>query len=119
MRSRLCYYISPRHSASVAEPPSSSLFEGAKRRWLKEGDALFIAGEPRDEGLLLNRAAASRDDYDVLIDGVVVGRIFVSFVGPKDAPWFWCLHYGYYWDQTPTHGTAATREAAMAVAWRH
>ena len=73
-------------------------------------------------GLILNPAAASRsgdgwdgDDYNVLADGLVVGRIFVSPIAPKDAPWFWCLHYGYYWDQTPTHGTAASREEAMAA----
>jgi hypothetical protein len=29
------------------------------------------------------------EDYDVLEDGVVVGRIFTSpLVAPKDAPWF-------------------------------
>ena len=76
-------------------------------------------------GLILNCAAASRsgddNDYNVLADGLVVGRIFVSPIAPKDAPWFWCLRYGYYWGQTPTHGTAATREAAMAAfakSWR-
>ena len=71
--------------------------------------------------LVFNRAAASRsaeqwdrDDYEVLADGVVVGRIFVSLVAPKDAPWFWCLTHGHHRVRAPTHGTAATCEAAMA-----
>ena len=48
--------------------------------------------------LILERASASRqsgqwrdDDYDVLEDGVIVGRIFLSLIAPKDTPWFWSL----------------------------
>ena len=44
--------------------------------------------------LILKRALASLafgerhgDDYDVLANDVVVGRIFTSLVAPKDAPW--------------------------------
>ena len=33
---------------------------------------------------------------------------------PEASPWFWSLAYGYHYDRTPTHGYAATREAAMA-----
>jgi hypothetical protein len=40
----------------------------------------------------------------VLADGEVVGRILMSLIALKDAPWFWNLAYG----QQPTHGTAAT-----------
>jgi hypothetical protein len=29
--------------------------------------------------------------------------------------WTWTLAYGYHEDRTPTHGYAATREAAMAA----
>jgi hypothetical protein len=57
--------------------------------------------------LVLKRAWASRpsgqwrdDDYDILTDGIVVGRIM---------------------DRTPTHGYEPTREAAMAAfakSWR-
>jgi len=35
--------------------------------------------------------------------------------------WMWTLAFGYYEDRTPTHGYAATREAAMssfAKSWR-
>jgi hypothetical protein len=70
--------------------------------------------------LILKRASASRpsgewndDDYDVLADGVVVGRIMKANAAPADAPWLWTLAFGHHEDRTPTHGYAATREAAM------
>jgi hypothetical protein len=76
--------------------------------------------------LVLKRASASRssgewsdDDYDVLADGVVVGRIMKAAAKPPDASWLWT--YGQHEDRTPTHGYEATREAAMAAfakSWR-
>jgi len=46
--------------------------------------------------LTLKRASTSRpsgewddDDFDVLADGVVVGRIFNSNAGPVGSPWMW------------------------------
>ena len=46
--------------------------------------------------LVLKRASASRpsgewshDDYDVLADGVVVGRIFKANAAPVGTPWLW------------------------------
>jgi hypothetical protein len=73
--------------------------------------------------LLLKRASASRpsgewneDDYDVLEDGAVVGRIFKVHAAPVDSPWMWTLTFWHHEDRTPTHGYEATREAAMAVA---
>jgi hypothetical protein len=57
----------------------------------------------------------------VLAEGVVVGRIMRAAASPVDAPWLWTLASGYHEDRTPTHGYAATREAAMAAfakSWR-
>jgi hypothetical protein len=78
--------------------------------------------------LVLERASASRtsgqwkeDDFDVLADGVVVGRIMKAAASPVDAPWLWTLAFGHHEDRTPTHGYAETREAAMAAfakSWR-
>ena len=78
--------------------------------------------------LILKRASASRtsgqwkeDDFDVLADGVVVGRIMKAAASPVDAPWLWTLVFGHHEDRTPTHGYAETREAAMAAfakSWR-
>ena len=78
--------------------------------------------------LILKRASASRpsgkwndDDYDVLVGGKVVGRIFNSAASPVGSPWMWTLIFGHHEDRTPTHGYAATREAAMAAfakSWR-
>jgi hypothetical protein len=69
--------------------------------------------------LILKRAAASRpsgewndDDFDVLADGAVVGRIMKVHAA---------LAFGQHEDRTPTHGYAARREAAMAAfakSWR-
>ena len=78
--------------------------------------------------LILKRASASRpsgawddDDFDVLADGVVVGRIFNSNAGPVGSPWMWTLAFGHHEDRTPTHGYAETREARWRRsrrAWR-
>jgi len=72
--------------------------------------------------LILKRASASRrsgewseEDYDVLADGVVVGRIMKAAAKPADASRMWTLAYGYHEDGTPTHGYEPTREAAMAA----
>jgi hypothetical protein len=79
-------------------------------------------------GLVLKRASASRpsgewsdDDFDVLADGVVVGRIMETAAAPVGQPWMWTLAFGQHQDRIPTHGYAATREAAMAAfakSWR-
>ena len=78
--------------------------------------------------LILKRASASRpsgewndDDYDVLANGVVVGRIFKVHAAPVGSPWMWSLAFGQHEDRTPTHGYAETREDAMAAfakGWR-
>jgi hypothetical protein len=72
--------------------------------------------------LILKRASASRpsgewsdDDYDVLADGVVVGRIMKAAAAPVGSPWLWTLAFGQHEDRTPTHGYQPTREAAMAA----
>jgi hypothetical protein len=70
----------------------------------------------------LKRVMASRDDnYDVLADGVLVGRLIKAAAAPEGKPWMWTLAYGQHEDRTPTHGYEATRAAAMAAfakSWR-
>jgi hypothetical protein len=63
----------------------------------------------------------SDDDYDVLAEGEVVGRIMKVNAVPVGMAWMWTLAFGYHEDRTPTHGYAETREAAMAAfakSWR-
>ena len=77
--------------------------------------------------LLLKPASTSRrsgrgrdDDYNVLADGVIVGRIFKVRLGGR-TPWMWTLAFDFRGDRTPTHGYEAIREAAMAAfakSWR-
>ena len=78
--------------------------------------------------LVLKRASASRssgewsdDDYDVLAEGDVVGRIFKVHAAPVGTPWMWTLAFGQHEERTPTQGYAVTREEAMAAfakSWR-
>jgi hypothetical protein len=87
--------------------------------------AMIEAGQ---DVLILKRASASRssghwsvDDFDVLCSDAVVGRIFKANAAPVGSPWMWTLAFGAPEDRTPTHGYAATREAAMAAfegVWR-
>jgi hypothetical protein len=78
-----------------------------------------------DGQLILKRAPLGSDqdqeDYDVLEDGEIVGRIFFVPAALEGKQWMWTLGYGYHEDRTPTHGYVATREAAMAAfakSWR-
>ena len=70
-------------------------------------------------GLLLKRAKFSRrsgqwqdEDYDVLADRVVVGRIFKAAISPTGTGWKWIMLFDYRW---PNHGYAPSREAALAA----
>jgi hypothetical protein len=53
------------------------------------------------------------DNYDVLENGVVVGRIFLSPAAPEHRPWMWTSneHQG----RPPAFGYEATWEAALAA----
>ena len=70
--------------------------------------------------LILRRASArarpsgewSDDDFDVLADGTVVGRIFKVHAAPVGTPWMWTVAFGHHEDRWPTHGYEASREAA-------
>jgi hypothetical protein len=78
--------------------------------------------------LILKRASASRpsgqwseNDYDVLADGAVVGRIVKVHSAPVGTPWMRTLAFGHHEDRTPAHGYEPTDEAAMAAfaqSWR-
>jgi hypothetical protein len=67
--------------------------------------------------LILKRAAVSRpsgqwsdDDFDVLANGEVVGRIYKANAAPVGSPWMWTLVFWHHEGRSPTHGYAATRE---------
>jgi hypothetical protein len=80
------------------------------------------------ETCLLWRASASPssgqwddDDFDVLANGEVVGRIYKANAAPVGSRWMWTLAFGHHEGRSPAHGYAATREAAMAAfakSWR-
>jgi hypothetical protein len=71
--------------------------------------------------LILKRASTSRpsgewddDDFDVLADGAVVGRIMKVHAAPMGTPWMWTLAFGHREDRTPTHGYAATAPQTLS-----
>jgi hypothetical protein len=71
--------------------------------------------------LILKRASASRssgqwrdDDYDVLENGVVVGRIFKMPIAPQDRHWMWVSGQNGH-IRRAAHGYEPMREAAMAT----
>jgi hypothetical protein len=72
--------------------------------------------------LTLKRAPIGwkEDDYDVLENGVIVGRIFKVPIAPGNRQWMWTSsHNGLI--RRPAHGYEPTREAAMAAfakSWR-
>jgi hypothetical protein len=73
--------------------------------------------------LILKHASIgdNQEDYDVLENGVVVGRIFcLDAIGPRGRPWMWAS--GHNGDiKRAAHGYEPTREAAMAAfakSWR-
>jgi hypothetical protein len=52
---------------------------------------------------------------------LLFGRIIKVHAAPVGTPWLWTLAFEDHEDRTPTHGYAATREAAMAAfakSWR-
>jgi hypothetical protein len=65
--------------------------------------------------LILKREpiGSNSEDYSVLEDGAVVGRIFfLDAVGPQGRPWMWASGYnGDY--RRAAHGYEPTREEAM------
>ena len=74
--------------------------------------------------LILKRAPTgdNQDDYDVLADDVVVGRVMKMQVAPRAKPWFWGIgHSQLKGHLPPTYGYEATRDdalAAFAKSWR-
>jgi hypothetical protein len=78
---------------------------------------LKCAGGDASYALKLRTAAQLRDnDYDVLENGVVVGRIFkVPAAAPEGRPWMWASGHGGHHIERAAHNYEATREAAMAA----
>jgi hypothetical protein len=72
--------------------------------------------------LILKRASAScssgewkEDDYHVIADSKVVGRIFHAAASPVGQPWMWTLIFGYHEDRARPRTATNRREAAMAA----
>jgi hypothetical protein len=81
-----------------------------------------VAARP-ETSLILKRAPIgdNQDDYDVLENGVVVGRIFTVPTAPLGRPWMWASGHSAATVKRAAHGYEPTCEAAMAAfakSWR-
>jgi hypothetical protein len=113
----------PRASLGVAAGARSALVISTivmLRFFARRQRASMSAYFTNKDYLTLKRASALRssgewsdDDYDVLAEGKVVGRIFKVHAVPVGTPWKWTLLYGYHEDRVPTHGYEPTRESAI------
>jgi hypothetical protein len=70
---------------------------------------------PPPKSLILKRAPIgwNQDDYDVVEDGVIVGRIFLAPAAPESRPWMWAT--GHNRGSAVPH--TATRQRAK-LRWR-
>jgi hypothetical protein len=79
-----------------------------------------MTNDPHSLILKRDRVGQNPEDYSVLENGVVIGRIFKSSGAPQDQPWMWASgHNGEL--RRAAHGYEPTREAAMAAfakSWR-
>ena len=57
--------------------------------------------------------ARGPNDYEVMADDWIVGRIVLSDASPAERPWMWSLDHEFYQGRERTYGYEATREAAM------
>ena len=72
--------------------------------------------------LVLRRAPIgwNQDDFDVLENGKIVGRICKEQAAPEGRPWMWASGHGGHIERA-AHGYKPTGEAAMtafAKSWR-
>jgi hypothetical protein len=116
------HYVAGTHPAGFIAPclPTKTDKLRSGSQWLHEIEDDGFRIIARKDGPREKRAWASRpsgrwndEDYDVLADGAVVGRIFQAHAAPVRTPWMWTLAFGYHEDRTPRHVYAATRKAAL------
>jgi hypothetical protein len=63
--------------------------------------------------LLQPSPARGPNDYEVIADDWIVGRIVLSDASPAEKPWMWSLDHEVYQGRERTYGYEATREAAL------
>jgi hypothetical protein len=72
--------------------------------------------------LILKHGGRLANDYDVVHDGKLVGRIFLPGAGaPRESPWVWSIYFEHREPGRAFKGNGVDREDAMkqfADAWR-
>jgi hypothetical protein len=65
--------------------------------------------------LLQPTPACGPNDYEVIADDWIIGRIVLSNASPAERPWMWSLDHAFHKGHEPTQVYEATREAATAA----
>src|SRR5262245_21328933 len=98
--------------------PYSNALNKAEAATPETAQAASATASAEMSRLILRRSPIgdNQEDYDVLENGVVVGRIFfLDAVGPPGRPWMWASGHSADSVKRAAHGYEATREAAMAA----
>jgi hypothetical protein len=130
----VCHDLSPLSSADHPSPAAATMAQRSHRHreviYRRPRNPTFRDGHHMKGPLILKRASASRpsgewndDDYDVLVDGKIVSRIYEQggIGSPPELRWFWSVTAIVPATKGVTNGHAATREEAMAAfakSWR-
>lgn len=89
--------------------------QATQRGWptFRERETYAREGAAMTDLLLKPAPARGPNDYEVIADDWIVGRIVLSDVSPAERPWMWSLDHEFYQVREQTHGYEATREDAM------
>ena len=104
----------PRRAVVPVEPSFLKIF--CKGRELHGNPPELPPFRPRSRaGLSLARIARewSDDDYDVVADGEVVGRIYKANAAPVGSPWMWTLAFWHHEGRAPRD-----RDGRLCKSWR-
>jgi len=91
----------PTGAANRSQPPTYPPLPAASGRTHRHASSHPGRGGRHERG---PSGKWSDDDFDMLADGAVVGRIFKARAAPVGTPWMWTLMFGHHEDRTPTHG---------------
>ena len=85
----------------------------AQRRSYRPPSTAIRGCETMTDLLFQPSPARGPNDYEVIADDWIVGRIVLSDASPAERPWMWSLDHEFYQGRERTYGYEATREAAM------
>ena len=79
----------------------------------REAEKKWGRGETMTDLLLQPAPARGPNDYEVIADDWIVGRIVLSDASSAERPWLWSVDHEFCQGRDQTHGHEATREASL------